>query len=168
MSAAGTTAAGRAESVLRDVDHVELRHLCDLSVDLDTQAIPSPGANRINFVLARGICTGERLSGTFRPGGGDWLVLGSDRIGRIDVRATLETDDGELIYMTNTGRFVLSEDAIARLGAGERLGPEEIYARTCPLFETGSERYAWVNGLVTVAVNAIAIDHVDYRIFEVL
>lgn len=150
------------------VDGVELRHLCDISIEIEAQMIPSPGANRINFALLSGRAEGESLSGSFHRNGGDWLTLGSDRIGRVDVRATLETDEGDLIYFTNTGRLRLDEEVAERLAAGELIRHDDLYARSAPLFETGSEQYAWLNGIVTIAVNQIAIDHVDYRIFEVL
>lgn len=163
------TTAGLAMSrSLATVDGVKLRHLCDMSIALDLQTVSSPAASRAIFALVAGRCEGERLSGTFRTNSGDWLTLGADQIGRVDVRATLETDDGELVYMTNTGRIRLTETAVASLGTGGRLSHDLVYARSSPLFETGSERYAWLNGITTVAVNEIALDHVDYRVFEVL
>lgn len=122
----------------------------------------------MNFAVQRGLCRGERLNGNFLRNSGDWLTFGTDNIGRVDVRATIETEDGELVYMTNTGRIVLSDETIGRLGSGEHLARDELYARSSPLFETGSDRYAWLNGIVTVAINEIALDHVDYRVFEVL
>ena len=35
--------------------------------------------------------------------GGDWLTLRSDGVGILDVRATLEADDGALIYTSYSG-----------------------------------------------------------------
>ena len=155
-------------SPLEGVESLDLRHLCDISIDLEVQTIASPAGNRMFFALMEGRCEGERLRGTFRSNSGDWMTLGADQIGRLDVRSTLETHDGELVYMTNTGRLALNDEALARIGEGERVGPGEFYGRSAPLFETGSEAYAWLNGIVTVATHEIAIDHVNYRIFEVL
>lgn len=155
-------------SALEGRHGVELRHLCDMTIELDLQAIPSPAGNRMHFALVEGTCHGERLNGTFRRNSGDWLTFGSDLIGRVDVRATLETHDGHLVHMTNTGRIVLSEETVGRLGGGEHLTCEDIHARSSPLFETGPGPYAWLNAVTTVAINEIAIDRVDYRIFEVL
>ena len=153
---------------LAGIEGVDLRHLCDISIDIEVQAIPGPAANRMNFALRRGAFEGDRLVGTMRSNSGDWLVLGTDNIGRIDVRSTLETDDGELIYMTNTGRIVIPEEELGQVGDGEHLTSDRFYGRSAPLFETGSEKYSWLNGLATIAIHEIAIDHVDYRIFEVL
>ncbi len=161
----------RTESLSSDLQArtgVEMRHLCDMSIGLDLRSVQSPGGNRMIFTVTGGTVTGERLAGRLLPGGGDWVLLGSDRIARLDVRATVETDDGELIHLTNTGRTVLSDGAMSLIGSGERAEAGRIYSRSSPLFETGSERYAWLNGIVTVAVNEIALDRVGYRIFEVL
>ena len=69
--------------------------------------------------------------------------------------------------MTNTGRIDLREGIGERLLAGERLGPTDFYARSSPLFETGSQKYGWLNSIVTVALNGLAPQHVDYEIYEV-
>jgi hypothetical protein len=122
---------------------------------------------RANYVIREGVVSGDRLNGELVAGGGDWVVVGSDQIARLSVRATIRTDDGELVFVTNTGRIDLRDGIAERLLAGERLGPADFYARSCPLFETGSERYAWLNSVVTVALNGLAPDHVDYEIYEV-
>ena len=38
--------------------------------------------------------------------------------------------------------------------------------RTTPKFETGDERYAWLNSLVCVGYNELSPDHIDYRIYR--
>jgi len=148
---------------------VRTRYLCDFSIDFDEiQTIPTGTGLRLNYVVREGVVTGDRLSGTFIAGGGDWITIGTDQIGHLDVRATVRTDDGELIYITNTGRVDLRGGIAERLGAGEALTSKDLYARSAPLFETGSEKYAWMNSIVTVALNGLAPQHVDYSIFEIL
>src|SRR4029077_9370771 len=46
---------------------------------------------------------GPRLRGKVLPGGDDWLLLRPDGVLELDLRITLETDDGALIYMTFQG-----------------------------------------------------------------
>ena len=148
---------------------VDLRHLFDMHVDLaPAQGIASPEGMKMIFVAQGGRFEGERLSGEILPGGGDWLRVGSDRIGRIDVRATLRTDDGELIYMTNTGVIALGDTGLARFGAGEDIAWDQAHIRSAPLFETGAEPYQWLNAVTTVAINELGPRHVSYRILEVL
>ena len=149
---------------------LEVEHLCDWSIDLDpVEVIATPTGLRMNYRLKAGRCKGERLSGEFVPySGGDWVLVGNDSIGRIDVRCTLRTDDDELIYVTNSGVVAMPPEIVERFGAGERIPWNEMYARSLPRFETASEKYSWLNSIVCVAVNELAADHVDYRIYRIL
>lgn len=148
---------------------IELRHLFDMHVDLaPAQGVASPAGMRMIFVAEGGRFEGERLSGEVLPGGGDWLTVGTDRIARIDVRATLRTDDGELIFLTNTGVAALGDSGLARFGAGEDVAWDQAHIRSAPLFETGAEPYQWLNAVTTVAINELGPRHVNYRILEVL
>jgi len=154
-----------------DVAHrtaVEVTHLCDFSIDFeDIQIMPAGGLTRVVYVVKNGTVEGKRINGEIVAGGGDWILLGSDQIARLDVRATLRTDDGELVYITNTGRVDLRDGVLDRFSGGEPLTSADVYARSSPLFETGSEKYAWMNSIVTVAFNGFAPAHVDYEIYEV-
>jgi hypothetical protein len=153
------------------IAHAELEtaHLFDMAVHLaPVQVIPSPAGTRFIYAAQRGTVEGERLRGEVLPGGGDWVIVGTDGIGRVDVRATIRTDDGELIFMTSTGVIHLSHEKLEALGNGAHIRWDEGYIRTSPLFETGSERYAWLNGTVTIAVNELAPNRVYYRIYRVL
>jgi hypothetical protein len=151
------------------LDQLPVEHLFDLGVDLEpAQLIPTPRGNRMTFVVRGGTFEGRRLRGEILPGGGDWLVFGTDGVGRLDVRATLRTHDGALIHLTVQGVVDMPPEAIGRYGDGERIGWDEMYTRSTLLFETGDERYTWLNRVVTVAVNELTNDHVDYRVYKVL
>lgn len=157
-------------SPLVDID-VELRtrHLCDCRITFrDPQVMSTPVGTRMNYVVLDGRCEGERLNGTFLAGGGDWVQVGADGVGRLDVRATLQTDDGALIYWTNTGRARLDDDATRRYYEGELIPARDMYVRSSPLFETGAGQWAWLNSVHTVAINQLSLREVHYRVFEVL
>ena len=142
-----------------------LEHLCTFRIEFaDHHLHRTPLGTRLTYVIAHGRCDGPRLRGDFLPGGGDWVLVGQDRVARLDVRALLRTDDGALISVTSTGRAVLDDDALVRLTAGELIGVDEMYARSSPLFETGDERYAWLNATHTVAVNAFSLHEVHYDV----
>lgn len=96
----------------------------------------------MTFVTTGGVIDGPKLTGEILPGGGDWLLVGEDGAGRVDVRATLQTHDGVLIHYEARGIIKIPADGIARLAAGEVLPFEETYVRTTPTFETSDERYA--------------------------
>ena len=44
----------------------------------------------------------------------------------------------------------------------------EIYFRTAPIFETGDDRYAWLNDIVAVGLGASVGGAVRYDVFELL
>jgi uncharacterized protein DUF3237 len=148
---------------------VDLSLLCDIAVDLaPAQVISTPSGLRVTYIIERGTVTGERLRGEVLPGGGDWLLFGSDGIGRLDVRATLRVGGGELVHLAATGVSVVSDEAKARLAAGERVAAREMFIRSQPRFEADPNGpHAWLNAIATVALNHFAPGRVDYRVFEV-
>jgi len=131
-------------------------------VDVGTGPI---GTRRI-FDVTGGSFEGPRLRGTLLASGGDWLLVDSEGVGRLDVRATFETHDGALLYMQYSGVLVLTPqlaEALAR-GAGTEYGDTEFF--TTPQIETGDPRYAWLNRLVTVGEGRIVPGGVEYRVFS--
>lgn len=146
-----------------------VEHLTDLTVELEpARVVSTPLGTRMVFVIRGGRAEGPALNGELLPGGGDSLRIGDDRVGRVDVRATLRTDDGALIELTVGGLISVPADGLQRLGAGERLPWRETYIRTTPRFETSDERYAWLSRLVAVAYNELSPNRIDYRIYRVL
>jgi hypothetical protein len=168
MSGAAT-AAGSELNDLPLVTELPVEHLVDLSVDLKpAQLVPTPVGLRYTLIVERGRFEGPKLKGELLPGGGDWILFGDDGLGRLDVRATMQTDDGALIHLTSGGVSRVPEDAQQRLEAGERIPFDESYIRSTPKFETSDERYSWINEAVTVGYNEFAPGHIDYRIYKVL
>jgi hypothetical protein len=151
------------------VDALPVEHLFDMNVNLQpAQPIPTPVGTRLTFITTGGVIEGPKLRGELLPGGGDWLILGADGIGRVDVRATLRTHDGALIHYESRGVIKIPADGMQRLAAGEVLSFEDTYVRTTPKFETSDERYAWLSEVVAVGYNILSPNHIDYRIYGVL
>ena len=151
------------------VDALPVEHLFDMHVDLEpAQPIPTPVGTRMTFIVKRGVIDGPKLRGEILPGGGDWLLLGSDGVGRADIRATIRTHDDALIHYEARGMIKVPTDGLARLGAGEVLPFDETYVRTTPKFETADERYAWLSEIVALGYNILSPNHIDYRIYKVL
>ena len=169
MEAAENIAAKRHMEQLPLVIQLPVEHLFDMHVGLQpVQAIPTALGARMTFITTGGRVDGPRLRGEILPGGGDWLQVGSDAVGRVDVRATLRTEDGCLIHYEARGVIKIPSDGLARLAAGDVLPFAETYARTTPSFETSDERYAWLSGAVCLAFNVLSPDHIDYRIYKIL
>ena len=163
------TAAGPPLRERPPQDELAVEHLLDMGVELEpAQLIPTATGTIMNFVAIGGRFEGPRLRGEVLSGGGDALVVGSDQIGRVDVRATLRTDDGVLIHYTAGGVIRIPPDGLERLAAGERLPFEETYVRTTPRLESSDERYAWLAKHVLVGLNELSKDHIDYRIYRLL
>lgn len=145
-----------------------LEYLLDIRIAFSAVDIfQTPVGTRLTYVIADGRCEGPRISAEVLPGGGDWVVLGTDGVARLDVRATLRTDDGARSHLTNTGRVSMSHAAMQRFSAGELIRHDEIYARSSPLFDTDDDRYRWLTALHTVAINEVSLRAVHYRVFAV-
>ncbi len=144
--------------------------LFDVSVDLeepqDVGATPH-GGRRI-FYVKGGSFQGPKLRGEVLPGGGDWLLVRPDGAGELDVRATLRTDDGHLIYTYYRGILRAPPEVAQRMLQGEDVDPSEYYFRTAPVYETASEKYGWLNRIVAVAVGKLAPNWVGYTVHEIL
>ena len=151
------------------INVLPVEHLFDLSIDLELgQVIPTPLGTRLTFVVKGGRFEGPRLRGEMLPGGGDWVSLGADGTSRMDVRASLRTDDGVLIHYESHGVLRYPPDGRKRLAKGERLSFDESYVRPTPRFETSDERYAWLCGIVTVGYGEYGPGRIDHRMFHIL
>ncbi|MGY2118534.1 DUF3237 domain-containing protein [Nocardia gipuzkoensis] len=111
---------------------------------------------------------GPGFRGEMLPGGGDWVWLGADGISRMDVRATLRTDDGVLLHYESNGVLRFPRDGRQRLADGERLSVDESYVRPTPRFETSDERYSWLCGLVVVGYGEYGRGRIDHRMYRIL
>ena len=144
--------------------------LCEFRADLRQPAAEvgaGPFGTRNIVDVAGGTVTGERLRGRVLPSGGDWVLVGSDGVGRLDVRATFESHDGALVYAQYHGVLVMNEKVLAALGGGAPTDFGDTYFMTAPRFETGDPRYAWLNRVVAIGQGRLVRGAVEYRVFEV-
>jgi len=124
------------------------------------------GGRRIVYVKA-GEFSGPELKGQVLPGGGDWVLVRRDGVSQLDVRITLRTDDGALIFVSYRGISTLAPEVRQRILKGEVVDPSEYYFRTTPFFETASEKYAWLNKLVAVGVGRRTRTGVVYSVYAI-
>jgi len=110
-----------------------------------------PHGTRAIAAIASGTFEGPRLRGKVLPGGGDWTLLRSDGVLELDLRITLETDDGALIYVTSCGLRHGPPDVLAAIARGEPVDPSSYYFRTAPRFETSAPQYAFLNRLIAIS-----------------
>jgi hypothetical protein len=136
-------------------------------VDAPVAVGATPLGSRMCFAMGAGEVTGERLRGKFLSGG-DWLQIGSDGYGRVDVRGQIETHDGAFIYVQYHGFLQMNEALGAALQGGSGTAFEDAYLRTSPRLECGDARYAWVNHTLFVGAGRLLPGGtVEYRIYRV-
>jgi hypothetical protein len=127
-----------------------------------------PHGTRAIAPITSGTFDGPRLRGKVLAGGGDWTLLRADGVLELDLRLTLQTDDGALIHMASFGLRYGPADVIAALGRGEIVDASRYYFRTAPRFETSAPQYAFLNRLLAIAVGDRRPSGPIYSIFEVL
>jgi hypothetical protein len=102
-----------------------------------------PDGIRANVYTASGTVTGEKVRGKLRPVGGDWVTIRPDGVAITDVRGTIATDDGALIYITYTGVMDLGENGYEDFLQGKL--PETAQIRNAPRLQTAHPNYLWLN-----------------------
>ena len=129
----------------------------------------TPYGQRSICPVSGGLFAGPRLSGAILPhAGADCLLQRADGSFQQDVRMTLETDDGALILMTYRGVRHAPPEVSARIARGEHVDRHEYYLRIAPFFETGAERYLWLNQIVSVGVGERMPNGANYEVFQIL
>jgi hypothetical protein len=140
---------------------LELKPLCKLEV---TPGQPvdlgiTPVGRRVMVELMGVIITGERFQAKKMKNvaAADWLVITPDGTGQVDIRYTVETHDGALIYVHYQGRrdFTLVYEGI----------DAPVYI--APYFETSDERYAWLNKIQAIGKGTVVGKNRIYELFEV-
>lgn len=115
-----------------------------------------PLGTKVVATVSSGTFVGPKINATTPEGvaAGDWLTILADGTFSLDVRVSLRTEDGADIYVTYTGFGKPNDDGSATI-------------RTSPRFETGNERYTWLNGLFCVALGTTTADGVEYDVYAV-
>jgi Protein of unknown function (DUF3237) len=140
----------------RPVVTLELVPLCTIVIELTEPLIlaNTPAGTRVIVEVQDFRIEGDRLRGTMKGNAAaDWLTIGPDNTGTLDVRATMETDDGAVIYVTYQGRRDFSQGLDA-----------PIY--TAPKFDTGDERYTWLNKIQAAAKGTVEGTTLTYEVHE--
>ena len=84
----------------------------------------------------------------------DWLTIADDgKLGCLDVRFTLKTNDGAFIFVEYQGRGDMEAGLIA----------------AAPTFQTGSEKYAWLNSIQAISAGNVNLEtgELIYNLYEV-
>jgi hypothetical protein len=115
-----------------------------------------------------GAFTGPELNGEVIPGASaDWQVLLPDGIALADIRYTLRTEGGELLYGRSRGVRHGSAEVLARLARGEDVDASEYTFRTATEIETAAPALDWLNKGVFISVGGRRPGGVSYETYLV-
>lgn len=145
-----------------------LKPFADLSVQVDKPQEAGRtvrGLRRLIPILG-GEAVGDGWRARVLPGGADFQLVVSDTLAELDARYMLETDGGDLIYVTNRAVRSGSPELMAKLVRGEPVDPALIYFRCSPSFETASPSLRWITERMFVGSGARHPDRVVMRFFE--
>ena len=122
---------------------IELHPLATIEVELGEPVVVGggPKGSRLVIDVLSAKVTGDRINAELATNdAADWATFSEDgKLAALDVRLTLKTDDGAFIYVEYTGRMNAETGLIA----------------VAPTFETGSEKYAWLNGVQAVSAGQV-------------
>ncbi len=118
--------------------------------------------------LTGGAFTGPEINGRLLPGGSaDWQILLADGTALGDIRYTLQTDGGDLLYVQSRSIRHGSAEVLTRLGRGEDVDASEYTFRTSTQIETAAPRLDWLNKGVFIGVGGRQATGVIYETYLV-
>ncbi len=118
--------------------------------------------------LTGGAFTGPELSGELLPGASaDWQIILPDGTALGDIRYTLQTDDGDLLYVRSRGIRHGSAEVLARLGRGDDVEASAYTVRTSTQIETAAPDLEWLNKGIFISVAGRQVGGVIYETYLV-
>jgi muconolactone delta-isomerase len=127
----------------------------------------SEGHRRI-VPLDGGTFTGPELSGRLLPGASaDWQIVSPDGTVLGDIRYTLQTDRGDLLYVQSRSVRHGSSEILARLGRGDDVDASEYTFRTSTRIETAAPDLDWLNKGIFISVAGRQAGGVIYETYLV-
>jgi len=133
LTAFGAQAGGPTTSV-------QAEYLMTLSANIEAGQVVDAGM--VIFNSSTGWVEGLRIKGKLVPPGGDWGHRLPSGVFRLDVRGTIQTDDGEIIFISYNGISQCAKENAERLSKGELIKSADCYFLAAPTFETKPEKYS--------------------------
>lgn len=148
-----------------------LEHICSYNATLDPSIEvigPVPEGFRFNGHFTGGAVCGPKLRGKVSPGGGFWAIVRTDGMEMLDVRFSIETHDGAVVYVDFSGLVDWGEDGYQKFLRAEPIA-SGIPIRTTPRFHTSHADYQWLNRLLCVGIGQVFLERseVVYDVYAV-
>lgn len=149
---------------------IALRPLFTIKAEVDgahlVGAVPHGYTRRV-MCVSGGRFEGERLRGRVLPGGADVVIERPDGGLHLDVRLVLETEAGELVYMTYNGRRNGPPEVMKKIVNRDPIPRGADYFRVVVQFETAAPALLWLNDKVAVGTGTREPDGPLYDIWEI-
>jgi hypothetical protein len=148
----------------------KLRHVfrIDATLDAPVDLGPAAGGRRRIVPLSGGSFTGAELSGTLLAiGSADWQTVHEDGSSVGDVRMTLQTDAGAVLYVQSRAVRHGPPAVLARLARGEDVDASEYTFRTATQIETTDGELQWLNQRIFIAVGGRQPAGVAYDVYVI-
>jgi hypothetical protein len=118
--------------------------------------------------LTGGTFTGPEINGKLLPGSSaDWQIVLPDGTALGDIRYTLQTDGGDLLYVQSRSVRHGSAEVLARLARGEEVDASEYTFRSATQIETATPELGWLNRGVFISVGGRGAGSVIYETYLV-
>ena len=118
--------------------------------------------------LTGGTFSGPELNGRLLPGASaDWQIVLPDGTALGDIRYTLQTDGGALLYVQSQGVRHGRPEVLERLARGEDVDASEYMFRTSTRIETAARELDWLNRGVFIGVGGRQPGGVIYETYLV-
>jgi hypothetical protein len=118
--------------------------------------------------LTGGTFTGPELNGRLLAGSSaDWQIVLPDGTALGDIRYTLQTNDGDLLYVQSRGVRHGRTEVLERLARGEDVDATEYTFRTSTRIEAAAPDLDWLNRGVFISVGGRKPGGVIYETYLV-
>jgi hypothetical protein len=128
----------------------------------------SPYGAKQYWQVSEASLAGPRISATLAATGADWMSVGADGFWRPDVRAQFMAEDGAIIFMHYTGLVEQTDRFKEAAEADQPTTWGDQYMRLMLCFETGAERYRWLNQRLFVAKGRLqGTGRIEYAVYRI-
>ena len=127
----------------------------------------SPDGERNYWIVSDAEIEGRRIKARIAAPGSDWMRVSDDGFWRPDVRVPFETDDGETVLMHYTGLVQQTDSFKQAAEANQPTEWNDQYMRLTNRFDTGAERYRWLNTSLFVAKGRLlGTGNIEYTVYR--
>jgi hypothetical protein len=157
---AAVALAPAARGVEAPIASIETEYLGRLKVATDPAQMIAP---RVVYPVTNCSFHGPKIKATCVAR----LFVAPGDPSRLEIRATLKTDEGEVIFM-DEAFIVLNRDSVDRNEKGGTLAAKDESVVNAPRFTTTSKSYSWLNDVQTLAKRIrSSAGQIEYDLFVV-